>query len=393
MTKLFLAGLSLFVVSQALAQEPPKVDAPPETPLSVPYTNYALGLSFDHPAIWKLIEDPKEKKSFFGLPVFGKKKPPKNSLKQARDETLFYIPAGDRTATLEIFGALYDDTPELWEQVQQQVNKQLSRNVDKQWREEILGVPLLLTKISYDQEGEKVYSLTGLVYSHTPYKLQFRLTAPSIVYDDVEYSVRQSLQSIKTVRGDLPQPEDPKNPLSSTAYINKPTKPPKVTVIGDEKAGGSKVKKGEVAIPLTVSARKLLLTLPAGWTFDPPQSGVVMLHHQGVAGTVTVSIYTSLDSDPPQAAIAKASGASLNDFASVAHREEIQRDANLAGANLNAVWRTGQASGGALATCDAVGATGDNYWVLRYRLQGVPTSAERKAVEALLNGMSADPAP
>ena len=163
-------------------------------------------------------------------------------------------------------------------------------------------------------------------------------------------------------------------------------------MIGGDKTGALKIKKGEVAIPMAVSERKLLLTLPAGWTFDAPQGGVIMLHHPAVAGTITVSLYTTLDSDPPQAAIAKASGASLNDYASVAQRQEVQRDSNLAGAVLNAIWRTGQASGGALATCDAVGTTGENYWVLRYRLQAMPTNAERKAVDALLNGMSADPA-
>lgn len=394
MKKLLLAaGVGVLLVSQALAQDPPKANTPAEAPtLTVPYTNFALGLSFDHPAIWKLVEDPKEKKRLLDLNIF-KKKPPKNTLKRASDETLFYIPVGDRTATLEIFGALYDQTPELWEEVQQQVNSQLNRKIEKQWREEIMGVPLLLTKLSYPDEGETTIALSGLVYSRTPYKLQFRLTAPSIAYDQAEYELRQALQSIKTVQGDLPQAEDPNNPLTSSAYINKPTKPPKVTVLGSDKPEVVKIKKGEVAIPLTVSERKLVLTLPAGWTFDAPQNGVIVLHNPAVSGTVTVSVYSTLDSDPPEAAIIKASGASLNDYASVALRQEVQRDSSLAGAKLNAVWRTGQASAGTMTTCDAVGATGDNYWVLRYRLQGPPNSKERKLIEALTDGMSADPAP
>lgn len=395
MKKLLLLAVLSSLAIAAYAQDPPATPQTPAEPQIAVFSDYALGLEFDHPASWKRIDDPKVKKNLLDLDIFGKKKQPKNRLKQTSKETLFYIPAGDRTANLEIFSAVYNQSAEVWEEVQSLANKQLKREIDKQWREEILGVPLLLTKMTWEDAAfGKMVGLTGLVYSRTPQKLQFRLTAPADIYDSAEYELRQALQSIRTVRGGLPSAEDPSNPLDRSAYAAPlPQKPPKVLTIGATKPYGGKVKKGEVSMPLTVANRKVTLNAPAGWTFDASENGPITMRHGSVTGTVTVSVFSSLDSDPPQSAVLKASGMSLDEFTKVDRRQDMDQNPTLAGAELSSVWRFGEAASGALTTCDATGTTGDIYWVVRYRLQGKPSAAEKRAIEALLIGMSADLAP
>ena len=274
-------------------------------------------------------------------------------------------------------------------------NKQLKRDVLKQSREEILGVPLLLTKIGYtDATGTKMVVLTGLMYSRVPNKLQFRLTAPEENYDSAEYNFRQVLQTLRTVEGDMPQTEDPNHPLDKSLYLVKTDKKPtKEMVFEIPKADPAKAKKGEVAVPMTVSERKILLTLPAGWTSEVSKDNLITLHKPGVSGAITVSVATTLDSDPPQSAVLKASGQALDDYAAVTNRTESMQDFSTAGASTDVIWRAGTSAKGALSTCEASGATGDLYWILRYRLDGVPTATEMKLVSALLDGISADPAP
>ncbi|MEA2553540.1 MAG: hypothetical protein QOJ65_1716 [Fimbriimonadaceae bacterium] len=363
------------------------------------FSDYQLNLAFDYPPSWQLIENPKapKKKGLINLDVFKKKKD--NSLngpKKTNKETLFYIPVDQKTATLEIFSALYDQEPDHWETIMSVSNKQLKREVLKQWREEILGVPLLLTKVGFeDSGGQKMLALTGLMYSRMPNKLQFRLEAPASSYDNAEYEFRQALQSLRTLRGDMPKPEDPNHPLPESEYIlQKPVKPPKEVYLqsGKQKTG-SKIAKGTVSVPLTVSSRKVLLTMPEGWTSEIAMDGTVTLHNPAVKGVLVAYVFTTLDSDPPQSAVLKASGMSLEEFTKVDARRETVKESTAAGANLDAIWRVGSGDKGPLSTCDAVGATGDLYWVFRYRLQGTVSEGEQKAVQSLLESMSADPAP
>ncbi len=384
-------------VNKDRATKKGKAAAAAPAPTTQTFTDYDMGLAFDYPPSWILVEDARDpKKKGINLDILKKKKKkPLTGPKQTGKETLFYIPADSRTANLEIFEAQYDQTPDLWETIQTDANKQLKRDVLKQWREEILGVPLLLTKIGYtDATGTKMDVLTGLMYSRVPNKMQFRLTAPEENYDTAEYNFRQVLQTLRTVAGDMPQPEDPNHPLDKSAYMAKPdTKPTKQMSFVAEVPDPAKARKGEVVVPMTVSSKKVALSLPAGWTSEVSKDNVVSLHNPAVAGTITVNVATTLDSDPPQSAVLKASGQMLNDFTTVTKRNELLRDFSTAGASTDVIWRTGTGAKGPLTSCEASGSTGDLYWVLRYRLEGAASPAEVKLVDALLDGMSADPVP
>ena len=392
-TSVFAQGAGATTQDQA-AQT--KSDQAAQAPTTKPFADYQIGMAFDYPSTWVMVSDPKDPKSKKLIPdsIFGKKSKKKLAAgKQAAGESLFYVPANSRTANLEIYGVTYDHAPEEWETNQVQINNDLKRTVTKQWREQILGVPLLLTKLDYEDAAGKETALVGMVYSRTPYKMVFRLTAPDVDYDAAEGQLRQALQSLRTTTGDLPQPEDPNHPLDKSAYVGVSNKPPKVIVMTAPQPDPAKVKKGEVTVKATVAGKAAVLSMPTGWTADAPSAdGSIALHNPAITGTIVVTLASVLDSDPPQAALLKASALSLDEFSKVAKRDETSSNFTTSGASTDTIWREGTGANGQLTTCEAGGATGDMYWLLRYHLAGTPTATEMKAVNMLIDGMSVDPA-
>ncbi len=404
MNKLLLsASLTCLLFGSALAQDPTNKDKATGTqtaaaPTTKTFTDYQMGMAFDYPSTWTLVTDPapKKKKSLLDVSsVFKKKKRAQpTGAKQSTQETLFYLPTSGHAANLEIYSALFDQTPELWESVQADAAKNLNRKIDKQWREEILGVPLLLTKFSYDDAGGPVYTLSGLIYSRTPYKMQFVLTANTDDFDAAEYQMRQAFQSLRTTSGALPVAEDPNHPLDKTAYINVVNKAPKVLVMSVPTVDPAKAKKGEVVVNATAAGQKVLLTMPTGWSADAPAAdGTITLHNAALTGMMTVIVASVADSDPPQSAILKATAQSLDLFNKVTNRGETTHKFSIAGAETDTIWRTGEGANGAMTTCEAYGQTGDNYWLIRYQLKGSIGADERKAIDTLIDSMSVDPAP
>ena len=404
MNKLLLTALAAALAGAAIAQDttnkdqttPPKTDqAATQAPTVKTFADYQIGMAFDYPPTWVEVEDPKAPKNKKLIPdsIIGKKS--KKQLapgKQAQGESLFYIPAGSHTADLEIYGALWDQAPDIWESNQVQVNNDLKRQVVKQWREQILGVPLLLTKIAYDDAAGHEVGLIGLVYSRTPYKMLFRLTAPDTDYDTAESNLRDVLQTLRTTSGDLPVPEDPNHPLDKSAYVDVKNTPPKMVVLTAPTLDPTKAKKGAVVVAETVANQKANLTLPTGWTADAPGSdGTIALHSAALTGPITITLASILDSDPPQAAVLKASAQSLALFAKVDDRTEKQNAFSTAGDTTDIIWRHGTDDKGALTTCDAVGGNGQMYWLLSYRLNSATTPAEMKALNDLVDVMSIDP--
>jgi hypothetical protein len=393
-----LAAFSVFAAAQGATNAqatPPKADQAAPAVTSKTYSDYEIGMAFDYPSNWVMVADPKPGKGNPIDAIIGKKSKKNKKLangKQAHGEGLFYVPAGTRTANFEVYSALWSDTPDLWETVQADANKQLNRQVVKQWREEILGVPLLLTKIAYDDAAGHEVGLVGLVYSRTPYKMAFRLTCDDENYDAAEYSIRQTLQSLRTLDGGLPQPEDPNHPLDKTAYTSVVNKPRAEVVITGHRPDPKHVKKGTVSLSQTVSGKNYVLTMPDGWTSTVATDGTITLHSAAVSGDVVVNLATTLDADPPQGVIIRNSGKSLDLFTKVDARNENIDQLTTGGATTDTVWRTGTGAKGALFTCDSVGSTNEAYWILRYQLDGTITPAAKKALEALIDGLSLDPA-
>ena len=138
------------------------------------YSDIQLGLSFSHPSTW-IIEKPLVAKNT------------KKGRKLASDAGTvhFRIPLTGAVddADLIIVRAAFSGSPDTWQKVQMDANQNLKRQVERQWQQEILGVPLLLTKIDYSENGSSKVTLTGLLYNDSPNKLLFRLTGPASDFD------------------------------------------------------------------------------------------------------------------------------------------------------------------------------------------------------------------
>src|SRR5262249_52880941 len=104
-----------------------------------------IGLSFSCPKSWEITTD-----------------------KKANVEIVFPIPDTQHTANLNIYPVAFDQDTATWQHMQDVFGKTLKRDVAKQWQEEILGVPLLLTRSNYSEKNVPLASVTGLLYSSNP---------------------------------------------------------------------------------------------------------------------------------------------------------------------------------------------------------------------------------
>lgn len=299
------------------------------------------------------------------------------------------IDGSSTAADLEIYNVGFDAEKDVWQLSQKGINDRMRREVIRQWEEEILGVPLLLTKVSYtDKSGPKIL-LTGLMYSRTPKKLMFRLEASPDDFDKAEFVWRETMQTFRT--GAPLKPEDP----TKKPDPNKPVQqslPP----ISKPKSLDEKVEfvKPSVVVEATAAGRKVNIMIPTGWEGKVAEDGTIALTNAEVASQIKVALASTLDSDPPQRALFVASSKTLNDFQKVAKRDESVPAKNKAGAMTASVWRVGTTAQGDLYTCDATIANGDFYVVVAYRTtNAAKIGAERKAVETLLQSMTIEQAP
>lgn len=328
------------------------------------FSSQELDLSFQHPTSWKVNQ--------------GKK----------GDTKIEFPIAGGGTATLEIFAVQFREPGERWQEYQLMANQNLKRTVDRQWQEEILGAPLLMTRIFYSVKGEPVATLVGLMYRAWPKKFNFRLTAPSAVFDEAERELRSALLSLRTLSGAMPDVENPDRIVIPTPEPPKPDKPKKVTVLTATDPGPSRVFRGRVQVPTKAAGKDVILLLPDGWLAEP-DGQAFSLTRKGLVGSIRVEVAGILDSPPPDRALMSAAGRTLTEFAQVLVRDEPPRSTSKAGAKLQRIRREGRATEGPLVVLQAVGATGDYYWLLEYRAGDAKDyRKDAGALDNLLQGTS-----
>ncbi len=347
---------SLAAVSLAPGRQESKFESP------------EIGLSFRHPSNWKV--------------------------EKTRAEVRFVIPlAGvDTQAALGIFAASFLGETQTWLDSQRQMNENLRHETLRQWTEEILGVPLLLTKSRYQTGGRVEIALSGLLYARSPRKLLFRLSAPESAFEEAEFLWRKAMETLRTLDEKLPQPEDPGRAAetNSAKPASNPAKPPTITVLGSTRK--SEPVKAPIGVPLKTAGRSMMLRIPEGWTSEPVGESGVNLKHASLSGDVSVRVFSLLDSDPAARALMKASNESLKLFDKVSRREDVLPKANRAGAKAGYVWRTGENAQGQLAVCDAAGESEGFYWLLRWTYRGAASTDLRKLVMDLIGQMSVEPA-
>lgn len=385
-------ALALLLLAQG---QPPQTQTAPATPVQADpgmttFTDAALGLSFAHPTTWTTVATPvpvapKTKGNRFKLP--GGKKPEK---KPDDGMVTFRIPGANGAAPSEltIVHASFSDAPEKWQQIQADTNRNQKREVERQWQQEILSVPLLLTRISYDQNGTPTTTVTGLLYNAAPYKLLFRLTGPTAGFDGAQYQFTQAMETLRTTSDTLPSAQEPGKPITPPVV---PGPDAKHAIFGKTKVPP---QQAPLSLPVTVGTRKMVLRVPEGWTLDKVDADSAVLRNPEVKDGVTVKLYASATAARPADALNAAANKTLEEYKTVDLREDTTGEPNKAGNPMLAVWRKGTAAKGPYATLDAVVVAGDYYMLFAlHPSPGEDLNHERKVVQAMLDAVGLEPAP
>jgi len=335
------------------------------------YRNEEVGLAFTYPEDWTVQEN-----------------------KRLGETRLTMGQAGAATASyVLIYASATRDSIEQWQLIQETVAKQLRLTMEKQWQEELLGVPLLLSRTRMVQGAEPTTMLTGLLYTRTSRKFHFRLVAPSHAFDAAERKWRDVLLTLQTISGELPKAEDPtvakpEDPTKRPA----PEKPPTITRLTSEKPA-IKPRRAEKALPVTAAGRTVMLYYPEGWEVTSSE-GKLRATTAGLRGVVELEVLSTLDGPKAERALLRASGESLAAFRSVTSRHDHAL-LNRAGAQCAYVVRIGVSNTGAkYVTLEATGASGDFYWLLRYRADpGENFDSDRARILDVISRMSVEPGP
>lgn len=337
----------------------PQADPPPKL-----FRSDALNLSFSMGVDWKL--------------------------ERSRNQSRILIPlAGTRaTATADLFETDFRQTAEDWQRIQQTVNEQLQRTVERQWTEELLGVPLLMTRISYLQGGQETTTLIGLLYSATRMKLHFRLTAPSEQFSEVEQAWRGALLSIRTLSGTSLTPENPEQELPTQPKVVPPSKArPPLVLKTEAELRRERATMGPVRVSLVVSTRNVLLAMAQGFAATLQNETVTITHPQ-LKGQVTVKVNALIDSPRPERALATQAAESLSQFSQVKQRRDELGKVSKAGAMVAWTRREGSSGPEQLVIWDAVGTKDEHYWTLQYRSADASAWAQdEKVLRQLLDSL------
>lgn len=337
------------------------------------YQNLTLAMKFNYPKTWEIITD-KQGQSKFLIPIAG---------------------TSDR-AVIEVSSVNYRGDKDTWQISQRAFNKSNNRETSRQWEEEILGVPLLLTSATFTERGSTRQTETGLIYSLGFNKMLFRLTASPDQFANVDYAWRQVLQSLRTWTGELPKVEDqrtiarqdPKNAKSPGKGPNDdiphPQVPHEIKPIGNVS-----YVKSPLATSVELNGQKVDILVPADWKLVAGEGGSYTLTNPLLDGPVQFTLSSAAATVTPEAALAKASGQALADFTAVDNREDQLPKPNRAGMPVATVWRVGKSANGALITLQASGQAGDAYIIVTYRTTDTAKfNDNRRVVESLLDRMS-----
>ena len=334
---------------------------------TVEYDFYEANLAFSHPKDWRIKVDKKAHSAHVTIPLGGK----------------------TRHADLDVFAVVFGSKTDLWQAVQLQINKQMGHEVVRQWQEEILDMPMLLTQTHYYENGHELKSLSAMIYMKWSKKMLLRLTADVDAYPDAEVELRQALQTLHTIDGSTAVAEIPDRPVTKEEEHETVTAgTEKVTFIQNPSLR-MKIRKGQMAEAVTVGGKPAVFRFPKGWK-SKQTTGGFELGTSGLRAPVEITVNSDLDSDPPADALQKAAAASLARFIVAPTRDEVTDKLMDSGSSVSWVWRVGTGTVGPICAWDAVGQIGDNYWQLSYAPDHVATKKEYALLADLISKMSVD---
>ncbi len=330
---------------------------------TTPYEHLETGFSFQYPSNWKLTKK--------------------------RDHVVFeYAVEGDRMASLEVYGVVFTGEIPTWQAVQTNTAKQMKREVVRQWQEEILTVPMLMTRTQWTAKGgASMTADTAMVYADTRRKLLFRLAASSEDIEKAYGPFRALLQSIKTEDGKLPKAFDPSKPQSEN--LRNADRPTKLQVWKRPAQGSAAPVKGDATAETTAANIALLVRFFNPWKATAAETGLTFELPGGPTGLKVIA-YAVNEADPAGKALIKASSRSLARLKGNIERSEVGPFASKSGATAAVIWRTGDSEAGPLVTMDAVVTVGDYYVLIYWESADVKNAKLREQVNEFVQTVSVE---
>jgi hypothetical protein len=367
-----LASASLFV---SLVGGPP-------APAVKLFTHPATGFKFTHPVTWKV--------------------------KVSKLKTVFTIPVGsDKSgATVELIDTVFHEPAETWQAYQKQAVEISKKRLDRQWQEEILGVPLLLTQSSVEDQ----ISLTGLLYSMSDRKMFFKLSASAALAPDAEKAWKDAFLTLRTLDGELPKAEDPNRPKPTKQSGKKGEKKPKVeaptsTIVHPEaekparvdvikpswEASKVQAQRGSTPIQVKAGGQELTYFIPSGWSVKT-DGDKIELQHKASGASATLEPLAQLDSGLPETKLESVVNAALGDFKRVAARTDRAPYTSKSKVKVFFVERLGELPTGSVNDVYAIAQRGEYYGLVTSRIaSGNAQKSQRDAVMSLINQISLEP--
>ncbi len=317
-----------------------------------------LGLIFQHPVEWQV-----EKKKY---------------------QTDFYFEVGEgEPAKVSVHAMDFREDASKWQEFQAQVVTDMKRTVDQQWEETILGVPLLLTRSSFEINGGQQTHVNGLLYSATKAKLNFRIESSSQASSQAEEEWRKVLLSLRTVSGKMPQPENPTVPLPEDDLS---VEPPSRTTLSSEKEE-AKIERGELRHEVAGLGRTIVVLTNPGWKVEKTGDSD-FLKHEDLKGSLKLSFVAG---SPTQATarLRQASSSTLDRFSVVSLRKDEKPKSAASGAVVTSSIRKGQdADEQDLVVWHIIGAGEVVMYSLTYESSDFDAlKADQKLINALIKTM------
>ncbi len=338
-----ITSVAYFVLSQTTPQQG-----------TVPYRDKSMDLTFERPAAWA------HKKTKYG-------------------EQFEFTVSDGTIAVVQIFKTKFRQPADTWQTLQLNVATDMKRKVARQWEEQILSVPLMMTRIEFKEGGVEKATVVGLLYSATAEKLNFRINATAGTIDEAENQWRSALLTLRTLSGELPAKDDPTKPLVTATKNDKGQRIDRLKV--EENKTATKVLNSATIFSL---GRKVSVSLPKEWTIE--QNGDdALLRSPALLQTVGLKVVPG-GVPNAESVLVEANAATIDQFSLISLRDETGWQWNRVGAQTLTSVRTGiDAQGKPLTIVTVVATKGGLVWQFQYSGGEEKTySREKGAIDELV---------
>lgn len=316
------------------------------------FQDKALDLQFQYPATWKV-----EKVSF-------------------GHEFSFLI--GKEPIVIRVIQAPMPESKETYQASMKQIQEGNGGVVLRQWEEELLGVPLLMTSVRKTTPTSNTMRLLGLLFTNDEQSMSFSFECSEASYQEAEKLWRDTLLTSRTVSGKLPQKGGtPKtDPAVDPGKTETPPDNSKTVILTDEST-----KVAPIFGPVRVTAdsdRGIYAYLPEGWSLADGK-----LTHPTFAGELTLMVGTGGEEALLRTWL-KMCGDRLAELSTVTSRKEPRPVLNKAGFKLRDMIRTGEKDGKPWTQRLTLGTGNGYYWIVDFSGESATFDGNRKLLDALM---------